>query len=179
MRPWRITLLAFTCCYPYPHGDNAEWCATHTCDWTPLAFTTDSEHEGELRVAVARLRAATGADFAVDRYGVPVSFVPSVADAVSVPIHGHLCGGTEIAWRTDSGETISLDIFIAASPTNCPDTVGLIVHEAIHAQCPFAQTHSIDGVFAANSNADMRLRGESLDILCSCIGGCPARVDER
>ena len=160
-------------CYPYPNDWEARWCAEHTCGWEPMTYSSAAENAEVLVAALDILSAATGAEFKMGEFGIPTSFESGVPEACE----GKACGCTVITYRVSSMELLSQAIHVSSDAVRCGDTVRTLAHEIMHSIVPDMELHAKDGLFAEHSSKDMRLRGESLDILCAAMV-CPARVDE-
>lgn len=169
-------LTAVVSCYPYQTGSRAEWCETHTCFWAPLAYAADADGAPVVQAALDRISAATGASFTMDELGIPVMFVPRAP--VDPSRKSENCGSAEIGYGKLSREVISMDVYISTEVERCGRPVDVVLHEMIHTLTDIDVEHASSGVFSAAVSDDTRLSGESLDILCAGMGGCPLRHDE-
>ena len=125
------------------------------------AYAADAAGAPTVKAALDILRAATGADFRMGEFGISTAFesgTPSVC-------HGQECGCAEVRYEKPSLRLVSADIHVSSDVDRCGTMVRTLVHEIIHTLVPVNETHAADGVFAEKANGDMRLRGESLDIL--------------
>lgn len=170
-----IALCLMLGCYPYPNDSEARWCAEHTCYWEPLTYSAHADDAQTVSAALDILRAATGADFRLGEFGIPVGFEPGTPGGCTED--DTACGCVVLRYDLPSLDKVSQDIYVSSDLERCGDPVRSLLHEMVHTLVPVDVDHSQDGVFAEHSSDDMRLRGESLDILCAAMV-CPARVDE-
>lgn len=170
-RPWAKTLreaifvvaLASACSSPAAHVDVA-------APGRAPSFTTD---EPELVAAVDEmatlLAAATGrADIRLDDGGVPVIFSDNMFNRARGDFD---CAQTELVF--DDGELVAASIRVDRTPAaGCMPTIGLLIHEAIHALAPEAE-HTSSGIFSDRGSVDGSLDPESVARLCEsfrCTG---------
>jgi hypothetical protein len=178
--PRIIAALFAVSCYPYPTGEVAEWCAEHQCYSEELTYSADAAHVGTVKAALEILRAATGADFRMGEFGIPTAFEAGVPSGCEDEESTHNeCGCVLMRWLIKSNEKLSQEIYVSSDLGRCGDPVRILVHEIIHTFLPPNAGHAKAGVFSEHAGQDMRLYGESLDILCAAMAdGCPLRRDE-
>ena len=149
-------LLTVACGAPSTDGE--------TC---PLTLASDDEHGATIDAAAARLTAASGVAFRVADCGIPVVFEPRVYVDVEV------CAVTMAHYNG-----VPSSIRIAVEPSgSCMPPVETLMHESMHVLLGNG-VHASRGLFAAVAEPSASLRGESLDMLCAGLGGCPDRHDE-
>jgi hypothetical protein len=171
--PWFTAILFFflllLCvnnwgCSSVPSGDLTldAHCAEHTCDFDPLSFDPEPEALRITEIALDNINERTGAGLTISDDGMKVAVQSVVIGNAGAPV----CGVTFTALDVDSGERVSVDIFIATEHVDgCTPQWAVLRHEmACHAMAPGAE-HTANGVCSPYGSGDVEFDDESAALM--------------